>query len=205
MLSVIIFLIRLCVLIIAIIVAKFFVKWIYKRYHPETYCEAYDYTEDDILTVMPSVFVNRWIFDRKLIITLRYRERVCVCDTKRQCRQEIVRTEYWTDEKTKNIHLDGFKRVRGMHDSMLWLGVRMYMRVDNVRYFAVPDTKTNGKFDYPQDTAETLHDYASSNATQKFIAAMSKTALANMDTHTLIMIIILAVGAIFGMHLFGVF
>lgn len=203
--SVFIFVLILVVLIIAFFIAKFLLKSKFKKDHPETYCEAYDYTEDDIFTILSSVFVNKWIYDRKLIITLRYRERICVTDPKRRIRQEIVRTEYWTDEKKKNIHLDGYRTVRGMHDSMLWLGVPMYMRVDNVRYFAVPDTKTSGKFDYPQDTAETLHDYASSNATQKFIAAMSKTALANMDTHTLIMIIILAVGAIFGMHLFGVF
>lgn len=195
----------ICILFLIVIIGYLFTTWIirkqFKKKHPEIYFERYDYTEDDVLTVLQNVFVNRWIYGRKLVITMRYATKTYGNHTRR----EMIRSEYWTDKKKKDIHLDGYRVVRGMHDSLLWLGVGVYMRVKNAQYFDVPDTKTNGKFDYPQDTGETLHDYASSNATQKFIAAMSKTAISNMDTHTLIMIIILAVGAIFGMHLFGVF
>lgn len=176
----------------------------YQKNNPP-FLKEYDYTEDDFISVLKAVFVNYWVHNRKLLIEMRYRERICVLDPKREARHEIVRTEYWTDAQKSDIHLDGFKRVRGMHDSLLWLFVPVYMKIDNARFFEVPDTMTDGKYDYPQDTGETLHDYASSNATQRFIAAMAKTGLDNMDTHTIIMLIILIIGAVFGLHLFGVF
>lgn len=177
----------------------------FKKKHPETYRKEYDYTQDRVTDILQSVFVNYWLYGRKLLINLHYRERICVLEPEREDWRELCRTEYWTDETKANIHLAGYKKVRGMHDSILWAFVPVYMQVENASYFVVPDTKTNDKFDYPQDTAETLHDYASSNATQRFIAAMSKTSIDNIDMHTIIMIALLAVGAIFGMKMLGVF
>lgn len=203
-------------LILAIIVFAFLGFSIYakklrddwNKKHPLGTRIPFDYTEEDSITVFKDIFVNKWIYRRKLIAHFRYSMiydnffRPDYTPTR-----ALFREEYWVDTKRKDLGTMGYKPVKGLHDSILWFGVKTYMIVENGKMFEVPDSRDeNGNYLYPQDTAETLQDYASSSATQKFIAAMSKVAaLGTMDLQTIIMIVIVGVGAVFGMHMLGVF
>lgn len=181
-------------------------KW--KAAHPLGTKIPFDYTEEDSFTVMKEIFINRWIYRRKLIANFSYGMiydnffRPDYTPTR-----AIFREEYWTDTKKKDLGALGYKPVKGLHDSIAWIGVKTYMMVENGETFEVPDDRDeDGQYIYPQDTAETLQDYASSSATDKFISAMSKAAtFGTMDLQKILLIGIVAVGAIFGMFMLGVF
>lgn len=115
------------------------------------------------------------------------------------------RTEIWTDRKPEELQRDGYKRVTGLHDSILWWGVPIYMRIDGGEKFDITQTDANGNLLYSQDTAATLHDVMQSHATEAFIKGMGKTQLSTMDTQKIIMIAIIAAGAFFGMYMLGIF
>lgn len=180
----------------------------WKKAHPLGTRIPFDYTEEDTFTLLKTIFVNRYVYKRKLVVHFRYDmiyDNFFRPDYKPT--RAIMRMEFWTDAKKKDLGTLGYKPVKGLHDSIMWVGIPIYMIVENGRAFEVPDTKDdNGNFLFPQDTAETLQDYASSSATQKFIAAMSKVqSIGTMDLQTIIMIAIIGVGAIFGLHIMGVF
>lgn len=180
----------------------------WKKAHPLGTRLPFDYTEEDNLSLLKTIFVNRYVYKRKLIVHFRY-DMIFDNFFRPDYRptRAIMRMEYWVDTKKKDLGIQGYKPVKGLHDSIMWIGVPVYMIVENGRAFEVPEDKDeNGNYLYPQDTAETLQDYASSSATSKFIAAMSKAqSLGTMDLQTIIMIVIIGVGAIFGMHILGVF
>lgn len=179
-----------------------------KKNHPLGVKIPFDYTEEDAFTLLKIIFVNKWIYKRKLVAHFRYSMiydnfyRPDYTPTR-----SLTREEYWVDTKSKDLGSLGYKPVKGLHDSIIWMGVKTYLIVENGKAFNVPQTKDEyGNWEYPQDTAETLNDYASSSATQKFIAAMSKVAtLGTMDMQTIIMIVIIGIGAVFGMYMLGVF
>lgn len=118
------------------------------------------------------------------------------CDVKR----------FWVDWTTEKINEDKYKIAKGFNDSLLFLFVPQYIRIHNMKAFdvSVKDPAT-GVYIYSQDTASTLHDAMVSQSDMRFRKGMSKVGMQTMDIQTIIMIVIVGVGAIFGLHMLGVF
>lgn len=117
-----------------------------------------------------------------------------------------ARADRWTQASSDELHKLGFLpgvRVPG-YDAIQWWRQDVYVRVLNYEQFNVHVLDDSGNFVYPQDTPNTLHDEMNSNATKDFIKAMFKTTLPTMDVQKIIMIGILAVGAIFGLMMMGI-
>jgi hypothetical protein len=116
-----------------------------------------------------------------------------------------VRTDKWTDESPADLRSNGYKRVVGLYDSIVWWGVPVYLRIDGGKVFDVKHAVDGaGHLMYSQDTAGTLHDSMQSTATQEFIKGMGKVAMSSMDLQKLAMIGIIGVGAVFGLMMMGV-
>ena len=116
------------------------------------------------------------------------------------------RSDRWTQATSAELHELGFLpgvRVPG-YDSIQWWRQPVYVRVLNYEQFDIHVKDDQGHYIYSQDTPSTLNDEMTSNATRDFIKAMFKTTLPTMDVQKLIMIGILAVGAIFGLMMMGV-
>lgn len=116
-----------------------------------------------------------------------------------------TRTESWTTVPAVELQKAGYKKVDGLHDSLAWWGVPVYLRISGGATFDITatDPKT-GQFLYSQDTAATLHDVMTSRATENFIKGMGKTQLSTMDLQKLGMIAIVGAGAVFGLYMLGI-
>lgn len=128
-----------------------------------------------------------------------------------ETRREMVydRRDAWTTLSPRDLQELGYKRIEGLYDSLLWWGVPVYMQIHGGEKFDVehamiklPDGSE--ELAYSQDTPATLNDFMRSNATTDFIKGMSKTQLPAMDLQKLVMIGIIAAGAIFGLMMLGV-
>jgi len=115
------------------------------------------------------------------------------------------RKEIWTDRSADELQRDGYKRVSGLHDSLVWWGVPIYLRINGGDKFDIHQVDANGVPLYSQDTAATLHDVMQSRATESFIKGMGKTQLSSMDTQKILLIGIIGAAAVLGMWMLGVF
>ena len=103
--------------------------------------------------------------------------------------------------------------AEGFHDSLIWWGVRQYVRINGGKMWdiSVPiGTKRDQegrevKVFLSRDTAATLNDTMESTSTSRFLSGLSKVKMPAMDLQKMLMMIILAIGMIFGLHLVGVF
>lgn len=115
------------------------------------------------------------------------------------------RYDRWTSDATEDLQRQGYLKVDGLYDSIVYSGVPVFMRINNAKIFDVHVKDANGNFLYSQDTAATLHDSMTSNATQNFLKGMNRVAWQTMDLQKIVMIAIIGVGAIFGMYMLGFF
>lgn len=111
----------------------------------------------------------------------------------------------WTDAPTDQICRMKYKTAKGFNDNILFLFISQYARLHNFRCFDVQQKDSNGIPIYCLDTASTLNDAMVSESDKAFLKGMSRVALQSMDLQTIIMIVIVGVGAIFGMHMLGIF
>ena len=110
----------------------------------------------------------------------------------------------WVKMPTAAIIASGYKLAKGFNDNIMWVGVPQYVKISNVEKFNVHAKDDNGRFIYSQDTACTLNDNMMSDNDAKFIRGLGKASLPKMDLQTMIMIIIVGVGAIIGLYFMGV-
>lgn len=117
--------------------------------------------------------------------------------------QRYVRVDNWTRYKPKQLENMGFRRAEGVpgYDSIVFWGVPIYVKIQEMRSADIPSDSDR----VAEDTAATLHDCLKSRATENFMKGMAKTALPSIDLQKMAMFGILAVGAIFGCYLLGVF
>lgn len=161
-----------------------------------------------------------WIFFYDLKMRIKYRtfgKRRLMCDIrlmKYQTVDELVnnsyearytRAEHWTTMDPIELQRAGYKKVEGLHDSIAWWGVPVYLRISGGAKFNIHQRNKNGELLYSQDTAATLHDVMQSNATKKFLKGMGKTKLPEMDLQKIMFICILGAGAFFGLYMLGFF
>lgn len=116
--------------------------------------------------------------------------------------QQNIRAEYWTNATTAEINTRGYKPVERLHDTLLWWRVPQYLMLCDAYKFNVPDDITQ----YPQHTPATMDNKFKSQNYWGFLKKLfAKVGPRDMDTHAIFMVVILLVGAVFGMWMFGVF
>lgn len=142
---------------------------------------------------------NGWFGKQKLRVEIILKPGVLGGDP------EYIRKETWTDESVSDLANKGYKPIEGLHDSIAWMGTKIWCRILNGEMADVHQVDMNGSFIWSQDTSATLNDFMSSNATQNFIKGMGRPALATMDVQKIIFIAIIGVGALIGMKILGVF
>ena len=109
---------------------------------------------------------------------------------------QLIRKESFTDRPAADLHAVGYRRCRGLYDSILWWGIPVYIRIQNGKVFDVSKIPS-------KDTAATLNDAMTSNATTDFIKGMSKGQIPAMDMQKLLLIGGIAVAAIIGTKVIG--
>lgn len=116
------------------------------------------------------------------------------------------RKDYWTQMSSDELNRAGYLPAVRMpgYDSLPWWGQKVYVRLLHDQQFDIHAKDEFGRFIYSQDTPSTLHDEMQSNATRDFIKAMFKTTLPSIDIQKIIMIALLAAGAVFGLMMMGV-
>ena len=151
------------------------------------------YTKESIFTTPFEIFYQKWIRQRKLIVDIYLKPDVL--GGKDYYRQ----TEYWTDEDSDEINTKGYLDAVGLHDSIFWTGVPIYVKIHNAVEFPIAEI-------YPakKDTAYTINDSAMSRATEKFKRAMARAQLtASADWQKIGFIAVLGVGVIIATKIFG--
>lgn len=118
---------------------------------------------------------------------------------------KLIRSDKFTDLPQSEICSKGYKIGKGFHDNLMWMFVPVFVKLNNFTKFDITVKDKNGYFLYSQDTAGTLNDSMVSDNDAKFIKGMGKAALPSMDLQTMIMIIIIGAGAVFGLHVLGLF
>lgn len=135
-----------------------------------------------------------WIRGLRLKVDLKGKEHLI------SGRQGYERTEYWTDEKPEDLHAKGYRSVEGLKNSLIWYGVPVYGKLQGFRTIEITDPAAS------KDTPMTLDDRMHSNLTTKFAKSLARaTTLAGMDIQKMVLMGAIAVGAVLGMHYFGVF
>lgn len=117
----------------------------------------------------------------------------------------VERHDHWTQLSTQELELMGYRKCRGLYDNLFWWGVPVYLRLEGLSQFDIRQVNERGELIYSQDTATTLHDVMTGNAVADFIKGLARGQPANMDIQKIIAIVIIGVGAVFGMHILGVF
>ena len=112
---------------------------------------------------------------------------------------QLIRKETFTTQSSEELHAFGYRKCKGLYDNILWMGIPVYVRIVGGHIF---DTSSN---EYSKDTAVTLHDAMTSDATTSFIKSMVKGQIGTMDVQKLLFIGGIAAAAIIGMKVLGVF
>lgn len=172
---------------------------------------SYEYSTATGWQTLKAVTKHRWLNGERLAIDISLDKRILACG------EEPVaiykRKEIWTKSTKASLISDGYRIAEGFHDSIIWWGVKQYIRINGGKIWdiSVPiGTKRDQegrevKVFLPRDTAATLNDTMESTSTSRFLSGLSKVKMPSMGLQKMIMMIILAIGMIFGLHLVGVF
>lgn len=159
----------------------------------------YKYYEKNTIGRKLSIFWYGWIKGYKLKSDIIGKPAELGGDYK------LRRCDKWTDEDKASLQSKGYRPIKGLNDSILWLVVPQYAKLSNLKKFDVRQCDKYGRPLYSLDTAGTLNDSMKSDNDAKFIKGMGKAALPSMDLQTIIMIVIIGAGAIFGLKFLGAF
>lgn len=220
-------------LVILILIGPWIVrKWYYSN-HPGEVRTPHDYTVQDgkFVEDVKQVFWHRHILKQKLVVNLHYRiaeqanneavestelsipgqlpQFVRRAESTAKQEQQCTREEFWTNRKTIDIQNAGYLPVTGLPrvSGLVWMGVPVFMSITGAVKFPVTkeiDPKT-GKYRYPQHTPALIENKIRSQATKEFLKKFKKAGGPEMDTQGMIMIALLAVGAIVGCWWLGIF
>ena len=152
------------------------------------------YTRESIYTTPFEIFFRRWIQQKKLIIDIYLKPDVLPGEN------EYRQTEYWTNTPAEELHAKGYREAVGLHDSIFWWNVAIFVRIHNAVEFPIKEI-------YPEkkDTAYTLNDAMLSNTDREFKRSMARAQLtATADWQKLGLIAILGVGVIIATKWFGI-
>ena len=155
----------------------------------------HDYTEKGIgkfFKDLKDCFYHSWI-----------KHHIMVCDMYSdfdviQQKEYVIRKEYWTDEKSMNLHAAGYRSCEGLpgHDNLAWIGVPIMCKLHGFKTCEI-DSKDSPTF---------LNDRMSNNLLNKFARSLARAAtLAGMDIQKFILMAGLGVAAVVVMKFMGVF
>lgn len=102
--------------------------------------------------------------------------------------------ETWVKESVRDLAGKGYVRCYGLHDNLVWWGVRNYIRIHGGE---VAHHRGN------LQTATTLNNSMKSNADRKFRRSMAHGALPAMDLQKIGLLLLVGGGAVLGMYFMG--
>lgn len=152
------------------------------------------YTRESFFGTLFEIIHQRWIKGRTLIVDFVLKPGALPGPAK------YDRYEYWTDTPSEEICAMGYKEAEGLHDSIIWSGVKVYATIKNGVEFDI------GQY-YPEkkDTAYTLNDAMQSNTDKEFKKSMARAQLtATADWQKLGLMALLGVGVIIATKFFGI-
>lgn len=116
-------------------------------------------------------------------------------------RPEMRIRQVWTDASREELIAQGYQKCVGLHDNIFWMGIKIYIKIENGEIFDIRQKDKYGQFIFSQDTPATLNDAMTSTADADFIKGMGRAhTLLKMDLQTIIMIAIVAAGAMVGIY-----
>lgn len=139
-----------------------------------------------------STFWNFWIKKRNMVCDI-YADYDVV-----QHKEYYIRHSYWTDEKASMLHERGYRICKNCpdHDNLAWIGVPVLIKLHGFKSVETEE-KDNPMF---------LNDRMQSNLLNKFAKSLARAAvIGGMDIQKLILMAGIAVAAVFGMKVLGVF
>lgn len=154
----------------------------------------HDYYRDWFLRSIWIVFREKTLRGRRLLIDFTLKPGELGGEPK------YIRKEKWTSRRPEDIHASGYKECIGLHDNIIWSGVKKYVRIHNGQEFDV------AKY-YPKkkDTPDTLNSVMVSTATDKFKRGLKQVALAAAaDWQKIGLIGLVAAAVIIGAKWFGI-
>ena len=152
------------------------------------------YTRESIFTTPFEILYRRWIQGKKLIIDITLKPDVL------PGKDDYRQTEYWTDTPSEELHAKGYREAVGLHDSIFWWNVQIFVKIHNAVEFPIKEI-------YPEkkDTAYTLNDAMLSNTDREFKRSMARAQLtATADWQKIGLLAILGVGVIIATKWFGI-
>lgn len=157
----------------------------------------HNYTKRGIFKAFKDLFECIWY---GWIKGMRFKVDITGRDYLLKSNQWYDRKEYWTSEKSEDLHATGYKSIDGLKNSLIWWGIPIYGRLQGFKTLEITDPNAS------KDTPMTLDDRMHSNLTTKFAKSLARaTTLAGMDLQKMLLMGAIAIGAIIGMHYFGVF
>lgn len=114
------------------------------------------------------------------------------------------RIDRWTDETGAELEIKGYRRVKGLHDGLIWANVPVYLKFSNLKQFDIAQRGPGDELLYSQDMSSTLHDFMTSNAQADFVKGMHKTRISQLSIEQIGLIAIVAVGGILGLYMMGI-
>ena len=157
----------------------------------------HNYTQRGIIKAFKDLFECIWY---GWIKGMRFKVDITGRNYMLKSNQWYDRKEYWTSEKSEDLHATGYKSIEGLKNSLIWWGIPIYGRLQGFKTLEITDPQAS------KDTPMTLDDRMHSNLTTKFAKSLARaTTLAGMDLQKMLLMGAIAIGAIVGMHYFGVF
>lgn len=157
----------------------------------------HNYTQRGIIKAFKDLFECIWY---GWIKGMRFKVDITGRNYMLKSNQWYDRKEYWTDQKSEDLHATGYKSIEGLKNSLIWWGIPIYGRLQGFKTLELTDPNAS------KDTPMTLDDRMHSNLTTKFAKSLARaTTLAGMDLQKMLLMGAIAIGAVIGMHYFGVF
>ena len=155
--------------------------------------QIHNYVEETFFKTAWEIIKERWIHGKRLIVDFSFKP-----DSWKGT-PEYIRTEKWIKTPAAELHASGYKEAEGIHDSIIWSSVKIYVRFHGAKEFPIDQV-----FPEKKDTAYTLNDAMLSTSDRDFKKGLARAQLtATADWQKLILIGMIAAGAILGTKMMG--
>ena len=156
--------------------------------------DEHKYTRESFFGTLFEIVKRRWFQGKRLIVDITLKPGVL------GGKDDYIQKEYWTKTPPEELHAKGYVDAVGLHDSIIWMGVKIYARIHNGVEFPIKQI-------YPdkRDTAYTLNDAMLSNTDREFKRSMARAQLtATADWQKIGLMVVLGVGVIIATKWFGI-
>lgn len=152
------------------------------------------YTKEFFLTTPFEILLRRWMQGMRLLVDITFKPGVL------GGKPEYYQEENWTDMDPDEIHAIGYREAVGLHDSITWWGVGIYVRLHNDAEFPIAQIYPDKK-----DTAYTINDAMLSNTERDFKRGLMRAQLTQTaDWQKIFLMLIIGAGALLGTKMMGI-